>query len=161
MSEQTSRPLDTPGDYATAVIDLLNTARQSVEIFSPDLNPVVFGSSDLIAAVRSFVTRNKHSTMRVLIRDTGPLTRDDHRFLAVAQRISSKIIVRKLATDFYSRDDAFVIADDTQYALRKQASSWAGLYDQTRPEVARQRLTAFEEMWAHSVPDPGIRRLHI
>lgn len=161
MNEQDTRQLTTPGDYAQAVIALLNNARVSVDIFSPALTPIVFAGSELVAAVREFALRSQHGTMRVLIRDTEPLTRDGHRFLELAQRISSKISVRALATDFHSRDDAFVVADERSYVQRRQASTWTGVHDLSRPAIARQLLTVFNEMWEHSLPDPGIRRLHI
>ena len=161
MNEQTTDRLNTPGDYAQAITSLVNEARLSVDVFSPDLTPVVFGGAEFIAAVRGFVLRHRHGVVRLLVRDSGPLTRGDHRFLELVQRTSSKIGVRVLTTDFHNREDAFVIADGARYAQRHDASGWTGVHDLSRPEVARQLLSAYNEMWEHSLPDPGVRRLHI
>lgn len=161
MSEEFTRPVSTPVDYAAAVVALVNSAQRTIDVLSPELTPVVFSTTELIDAARAFATRNKNTLMRVLIRDTAPLTRNDHRFLDIAQRLSSKVRVRKLASDFHSRDDAFVIADEKDFVLRRQASLWNGLHDSSRPELARKLTVDFEEMWEHSTADPGVRRLHI
>lgn len=161
MSDIPTRKISTPVDYAAAAVQLLKQAQRTIDVFSPELTPVVFSTMELIDAAREFATRNQYTLMRVLVRDTTPLTRSDHRFLDIAQRLSSKVKVRKLAQDFHSRDDAFVIADEADFALRRQASTWEGLHDSTRPELARQLTVDFNEMWEHSTPDPGVRRLHI
>ncbi len=161
MSDRPTQRLTTPDDYATAVVALLQDATRTVDVFSPELNPVVFSSRNLIEAVRSFALLDRHTMLRVLVRDTTPLTRADHRLKALVERISSKIQVRALASDFHSRGDAFVLADGNSFAMRRESSTWDGLYDSSRPGIAKRLQTEFEEMWAHSLPDPGVRRLHI
>lgn len=160
MSDFTRR-LSTHDDYAQAITELFASAQQSVVVFSPELHPVVFDRPAVIDAVRTFALRNRHSSMRILVRNAEPVARDGRQLLELARRLSSSISLRALTGDFRDREDAFVIADNTHYALRRQASIWEGLHDHTRPELARQLMTAFEDMWEHSKPDPGFRRLHI
>lgn len=160
MSDFTRR-LSGHDDYAAAVTALLDGARREVAVFSPELHPVVFERPSVLEAVRGFALRNQHSAMRVLVRNADSVAREGRQLIELARRLSSSISVRALAGDFANRDDAFTIADGTLYALRRQASTWEGLHDSTRPEVAHQLLTAFDEMWAHSTPHPGFRRLHI
>lgn len=161
MSEQSTIQIESPDDYKDAVICLLNDASLSVDVFTPDLTMQVFGDTGLVAAVRDFAFRSRNGIMRILVRDARPLTRHDHRLLNLVQRISSKVAVRVLARHFHGRDDAFVIADGSKFALRHVASQWAGVRDSSRPEVARQLRTEFNDMWEHSLPDPGVRRLYI
>ncbi|MBT8136610.1 MAG: hypothetical protein KJO54_06320 [Gammaproteobacteria bacterium] len=161
MSEVFTRPVSTPVEYSKAVVELVNHAQRTIDVLSPELTPVVFSTAELIDAARAFAIRSQHTLMRVLIRNTTPLTRNDHRFLDIAQRLSSKVKVRKLAPDFQCRDDAFVIADEEQFVLRRQAVTWNGFHDSSRPEIARKLTVEFEEMWEHSTTDPGVRRLHI
>lgn len=160
MSDYTQR-LSNHDDYARAITALLTEARHTIAIFSPELHPVVFDRPSVLEAVRGFALRNKRSSMRVLVRNAEPVAREGRQLVEMARRLSSSITLRALSDDFRDREDAFVIADDTRYALRRQAATWDGLHDHTRPEIARQLMTAFEEMWEHSSPDPGFRRLHI
>lgn len=160
MSDYTHR-LSGHDDYAQAVTALLEGARHEVAVFSPELHPVVFDRPSVLEAVRGFALRNQRTTMRVLVRNADPVAREGRQLVELARRLSSSISLRALAGDFGDRDDAFVIADGSHYALRRQASTWEGLHDSTRPEVAHQLLTAFDEMWEHSTPHAGFRRLHI
>ncbi|MDH3589799.1 MAG: hypothetical protein OEQ74_10375, partial [Gammaproteobacteria bacterium] len=98
MNDKQTQQLSTPEDYARGIVKLLQGARKTVDVFSPELTPLVFSDGELIEAARAFALRNQHTTMRVLIRDTAPLTRQGHRFKIIAQRISSKVLVRALAT---------------------------------------------------------------
>lgn len=147
--------------YADALIDLLGYAQREVELFTPELIAVVYERPRLVDAARDFALRNKVSRLRILMRSTDTAIREGRRLIDLARRVSSSISIRRLADDFQDRGDAFATADGRIFALRRQASTWDGIYDHSRPEIARQLTQDFNEMWEHSEADPQLRQLYI
>ncbi|NNF67750.1 MAG: hypothetical protein HKM98_09610, partial [Gammaproteobacteria bacterium] len=94
MKDISGHATATPSEYATCVIRLLSNAQRSVEIFSPEMKPAVFSSIELVDAARDFILRSRNCEIRILLRSTAALTRNDHRFLHLIQRVSSRIGVR-------------------------------------------------------------------
>ncbi len=161
MNLPATRHLTNHEEYADAVIDLFEHSRREVALFTPDLIANIYDRPALVDAVRSFALRDKNTRLRILVRSSESIVAEGRRLVDLAHRLASSIAFRKLAGDFGDRADAFVTADGTHYAIRRQASTWDGLYDHSRPEIARQLATDFNEMWEHSSPDPNLRRLHV
>ncbi|NND59877.1 MAG: GNAT family N-acetyltransferase [Gammaproteobacteria bacterium] len=160
-SATAARTLTTYDEYGDAVIDLFAQAQREVDLFTPDLVAAVYDRPALVEAVRNFVLGNRLSRVRILLRSTDSVVKEGRRLLELADRASTSMAFRVLNEDFQDRSDAFVTADSSVFALRRQAHTWNGVYDQSRPEIARQLAHQFNEMWEHSHADPQLRRLHI
>jgi predicted GNAT family N-acyltransferase len=100
--EDTSMPMRDPGilpagsreDTAASRLQLLREARHDLSIRLPMLHNDTFASLDELAELRRVATSGRSARIRVLLHDPESALRNDHRLIALAQRLSSTIQIR-------------------------------------------------------------------
>lgn len=156
-----ARSLDDLCGFRTALIDLLQGARRELCIFSDHLARPLYHDSDVAAALSAFARGQRFARIRILLRDTAPVVGRFHRLRALAQRLSTRIQVRKVAATLDTPDWEFVVADGRQLLQCKDREQWRGAYYTDDPTRARKLLDQFEQDWPLAAPDPNLRRLSL
>ena len=158
---ETYKVLKSLADNRETSVAVAALAKRELVLFSRDLEPLLYDRQEFISAVQALATRSRMSRIRVVCIDPGPSVRAGHRLIAVAQRFSSYIEVRRASRDHAERADTFLVADDEALLYRPLATRYEGYADMHAPLEARERLRAFEEIWQQGEPDPEFRRLGI
>lgn len=149
------------GEFNEAVDAMLGQARQRVRILAPELETAVLNRRPPLEALAR-LARNRYTSVRVLLENSGPAVRAGHGLIELAQRLPSTIEMRLLADADRGRRDAWLVVDDTGLVYRPDFERLTDGYAHSRdlrlaPGLARD----FDQWWERGEPDPNLRRLDI
>jgi len=157
---QTSIELDSSASQREAAVALVSQAQRSVDIFTRDLDKKIYDNRNFLDAVQNLVV-NQHGLIRILVKDSGNAVKYGHRLIALSQRLTSFIEIRKVVEDYREYNEAFLIADETGFVHRKHADRFEGIARFNAAKEAMNLLVFFNEVWRHSAPDPNLRRIYL
>ncbi len=155
------RVLKSLADNRDASVAVAAVAKRELVLFSRDLEPLLYDRQEFISVVQTLATRSRMSRIRIVCIDSGPSVRAGNRVVALAQRFSSYIEVRRASRDHENLVDTFLVADDVALLFRPLCTRYEGLADLRAPLQAREKLRGFEDIWQQAEPDPEFRRLGI
>lgn len=160
-TNETYRVLKSLADNREASVAVAAVAKRELVLFSRDLEPLLYDRQEFISVVQALAVRSRMSRIRVVSVDPGPSVRAGHRLVALAQRFSSSMEVRRASKDHAELVDTFLVADDQALLYRPLVTRYEGYADVHGPLEARQKLRVFEDIWQQGEPDPEFRRLGI
>lgn len=160
---------DTPGEHrieeaveaADAALALVRQARQSLRIFTRDLDPTLYSSEAFRDAVAGFARRGRHTEARILVQDPTRAIRTHHRLIDLAQMLSSHIGVRRVAAEWADEVCALLLADERGLLYRPYGDRFEGSVDFAAGPRALELGRWFDDVWENSLPDPEFRQLKI
>lgn len=158
---ETYRVLNSLADNRDASVAVAALAKRELALFSRDLESLLYDRLEFIGVVQALATRSRMSRIRIACIDPGPSVRAGHRLVALAQRFSSYIEVRRASKDHENLTDTFLVADDLALLYRPLCTRYEGYADLHAPMQAREKLRIFEDIWQQAEPDPEFRRLGI
>lgn len=144
---------------ARAAVRIAALARRSLVLLSRDLEPQIYDDERFLAEVRRIATSGRYARVRVLVQDSARATREGHRLVELARRLSSFVEIRKPHPDHRNVIESFLVADERALLHRKEADRFEGYADLDAPADARRLLRVFDEIWGRATPDPELRRL--
>lgn len=153
--------LETLADNRQAAVAVAAAAKRDLALFSHDLEPLIYDTDDFVKSVQALAARSRMSRIRIVSIDPGASIRAGHRVIALAQRFSSYVEVRRASKDHALLAETFLVADEAAVLFRPIASRYEGYADLHAPLEARQSLKLFADIWEKAEPDPEFRRLGI
>ena len=136
---------------------LLQQSRNSLCLYTPDLEPWLYNHSSVQDACTRFLLASPKNRLRILVRDVSRPVKQGHRLLNLAQRISSNLHIRRLNPDHPSEDIAYLLADARGLLLRAHPEDYAGYALYNDPGRVRLQQAQFDQAWDISVLDPDLR----
>lgn len=158
---KTWRELATAAENREAALAIARLARRQLAIFSRELEPQVYDTPEFIDAVKQLALSGSRTTIRILLIDSQRATKEGHRLVELARRLSSSFEIRKPHRDYLDITETFMIADEKGLLYRKLATRWEGIVDPNDPLQAREKLKLFDQIWQRSVDDIETRQLRI
>ena len=159
--QENYRILKTLADNRDAAVAVAAVAKRELALFSRDLEPLLYDRQEFMSTVQALATRSRMSRIRIACIDPGASVRAGHRIIALAQRFSSYIEVRRASKDHENLVDSYLVADDVALLYRPLCTRYEGFADLRAPIQAREKLRGFEDIWQQGEPDPEFRRLGI
>ena len=153
------RALKSLVDNRDASVAVAAAAKRELVLFSRDLEPLLYDRQEFISVVQALATRSRMSRIRIVCIDPGASVRAGNRVIALAQRFSSYIEVRRASRDHEDLVDTYLVADDLALLYRPLCTRYEGFADLRAPQQAREKLKGFEDIWQQAEPDPEFRRL--
>lgn len=153
--------LETLADNRSAAVEVARVAKRELVLFSRDLEPLLYDHEDFTSVLQALATRSRMSRIRIVSIDPGTAVRAGHRLVALAQRFSSYIEVRRAARDHAEMGETFLVADEIGVLYRPISTRYEGYAGTYLPMEARQCLKTFEGIWNLAEPDVEFRRLGI
>jgi hypothetical protein len=145
-------------DFRRFSVALTQQSRQSLIIFSEDLESWLYDHEDYLSALMTLVQKSRHSSVRILLRDTSMILEQGHRLLRASQQASEKITIRTLPT-YEKKYPSYLIADDDGLLFRPDAHIIQGIgYTHYRARV-KPLIAEFDALWHNAYTDPDLRRL--
>lgn len=151
--------IERAAEAAEAALALTQQARQSLRIFTRDLDAVLYSTDAFRDAVSALARKHPETHIRILIQDPTPALKAGHRLIGLTQQLSSHIAVRRVADDWADEPSAFLVADGRGLLWRTQGDRYEGIVDFRAGPRARQLVTWFDRVWDNSQPDPEFRKL--
>jgi hypothetical protein len=155
----TRKILSTASEVREASLKVAKSAQRLLSIFSPDLEPQIYGDEPFLEAIKRLVLARAYAKVRVLLADPARAMVDNNRFLALARRLTSCIDVRSMRAEYPAGAGAFIIADDNALVYRLRADRYDGVADLNDPANARRYLNVFDELWQTSMQDSEMRQM--
>lgn len=137
-----------------AALEVVQSARRGLVIYSNQLAGRFFSNADFIEAVRQLAIATPHTEVRILVRNPAAVTGNAPQLLELCKVLSSKIKIRAIAPEHRGRQVTFIIADDRAVIYHPSPESDAAVIEKV-PATAKHYLGVFQSMWdaGRSVPD--------
>lgn len=138
-------------ELADARLRLLADARRRVTIYQPVLSDDAYGSAAELAELRRIATSGRGAEIRVIVHAPEDALRDNHRLVALAQRLSSIVLVRTpLEETDLAYASSYLLTDQGGYLFQpdaRRAQGRAALADRAAQAPLMQH---FNEVWERS-----------
>lgn len=156
-SEQALQRFSLPDQARSHALALMQQARRTLCLYSPDLEPWLYNHSSIAQACTQFVLSHRHSTLRILLRDSSRAVRDGHRLIGLSRKLASHIQIRRCHADYPVPDGAFLLADDHGLLMRPEPDQFGGYAHYQDAARVRQLQRLFDQTWDTSITDPDLR----
>jgi len=130
-----------------AILKLLSAAQNRIAIISRHLDPTVFSNKEFIDQASEFVRRTKTSKMTILVHDTDPLVKNNHRILTLSQRVSSRIEIRTICSDFSQFNHSFLVADSIGYIYNAKGDLYDAEINFNDFDKSKELMETFKNIW--------------
>lgn len=153
--------LDSQQDFQEHALKLLAQTRRSIAILSRDLDEPIYGTKEFVQAISNFARSSRYAQIQILVKDTKPLVESGHNLAKLHQRLSSKILLRKLTLEPQNTDMGFLLCDTDALLYKNDEATYKGFANfNAAVEVKRLRET-FDYIWQYGEPEPELQTLHI
>jgi len=153
--------LETSEQHREVAIAMAQQAHRSIHIFTHDLDNILYDNAAFDEAVSRLLRSSPQAHLQILVQDSDRAMRSGHRLINLAQRLSSKIEIRKPIPEYRDIARVFFVADETGYISRPLATRYEGVANFSDRLSARDLADFFREVWERSQPDSALRRLYI
>lgn len=150
-------------DFQHHSVALLASARRSVQILSPQLDPLIFSHSEIASELVALLRRaGRHCQIQILISDKEPLLAQDHRLERLYQRLRPAMELRQLTKRYSIKKLSFIVVDGKRLLLQHETQSYRGFVEQEGQVKARQLLEEYENCWQrHSAEIDELKQYYI
>ena len=139
----------------------LKLPERTLAIASYALDPFLFDTTEAETLISSFARRAPLVTVRVLIATSDRMVTSGHRLADLAQRLSSKIKVRKLDDEHADESQTFVVWDRLGFWNLPDYREYKGFHNPNDRVTAARLTERFDYLWERAQPDPNLRALKI
>ncbi len=153
--------LATRAETAHATNLMTEQTRDTLEIFSRDLDPLLYEQTDFIAVLSGLCLRNRKAHIRFLVQQPADAVKRCQRLIELARKLSSSIELRQPHVDYRHHNEAFLVADRCGLIFRKFSDRYEGIANCHAPIEAQRRSDFFTEVWERSEVNPEFRRLYL
>lgn len=150
---------ETSEDCRRLALLMASQAQHRIRIISRHLDPPIFNNEEFVEAVKHLVLKRTASRVEIIVKDSGPLMRRGHRLVALAQRLSSYIEIRKPGRPHSAYNGGVLVVDACGYLNRTFADRYEGSACCNDSRTCKALTEHFQEMWQAGEPDPNLRRL--
>lgn len=155
-------PAGTRAELALARLQLLRDAQHRVELYAPLLPVDTYASDDELEQWRRLATSGRNAHIRIVLHDPAAALRDDHRLVALAQRLPSAMHIRTPLEDAdLTYGSSYLLNDVGGYLLLPDATRPPGRgarHDRAAQAPLRQH---FDHAWDRSTPASVLQILDI
>ena len=147
-------------DTLSAILQLIGNARKQIWIYSPDLEPIVYGRADVVEALKQFAINSGGGNVSIIIKDTLAVRSQPHPLIDLAQRLPSVFLLRTpVEIEDLEYPSAYLVNDRDGYLFRQQSSRYLGVWSPNLPARNRQLTEEFERVWQCCRPCTEFRAL--
>lgn len=158
--DQSVTRINGPAEAVTALISATESAKRTIDLFSHQLNPAIYGNEEFVENVSHLVRRSAQSRLRILLRDTRPLYGSDHPLLTLVYRVPSHAQIKRYIDGAQNPNYGFLCVDLRHLVYFSDESVWSGFARLDAPAESRTRLDEFNTLWTYgSKNDPNLKRL--
>lgn len=153
--------LESVEDHRRVATAMAQQAGRTLHIFTYDLEAQVFDTPEFEEAVSQLARSSQYAAVRILVQDSSRAVKNGHRLINLAQRLSSKIEIRKPIAEYADVTRAFFVVDEAGYISRALADRFESVANFDDRLTSRDLVAFFNEVWERSQQDPQLRRLYL
>lgn len=156
------RAIDGREALAAARLALLAATRYRLTLHLPLLARDDYGSEAELAELKRIATAGRRADIRILLHDPAAALRDDHRLIALFQRLPGAIQIRTPVEDVDRQcTSAWLVSDGGGYLFLPEASQPQGrmaLADRAAQAPLQQK---FDDIWERSSRASALQALNL
>lgn len=161
---QTSKDLwllSSAQDFQEHSIKMLIDCRRKLQILSESLDPILYAQASFVDAVSQLARSGPQVEIQILVKDFRPAIESGHKLLKLAQRLSSKILLKKMTQEPQNTEMAFMICDQSGLIYQNDKAVYKGFANyQAAPEIKSLR-EEFLYLWERAETEKELELLHI
>lgn len=166
MAEQSSVSeslwlLDGIDDFRHYSLELVKQNRRTLAILTRDLDALVYGTAEFAEAVSVFSRSSRHAQVQILVKDTKPAIDSGHVLIRLAQKLSTKILVRKMTVEPNNKDMAFIVGDTDKLLYKNDEAAYRGFFNNSAARELKPLREEFNYLWQYAEPEPEFQVLYI
>jgi hypothetical protein len=166
MAEQSSVSetlwlLDGVTDFRTYSEQLVTRSRRSIAILTHDLDALVYATPECVQHLSNFVRSSRNAQVQILIKDTKPAIETGHLLVRLAQRLSSKILVRKMTIEPNNKEMGFMLGDTDKLLYKNDDALHRGFFNCAAASELKSLREEFNYLWQYGEPEPEFQVLYI
>lgn len=166
MAEQSSASetlwlLDGISDFRNYSEQLISQSRRSIAILTRDLDALVYATPECVQYLSDFVRSSRNAQVQILIKDTQLAIENGHLLVRLAQRLSSKILVRKMTVEPNNKEMGFMLGDTDKLLYKNDDAVHRGFFNSAAASEAKSLREEFNYLWQYGELEPAFQVLHI
>ena len=150
-----------PQPFATLALELAQTARRDLRIYSAVLDPAVFDSAELNTAITALARRSRSSNIRILINDARPVVENGHRLLTLSRRLTTSMKMRVLDEHPDLPEASFLVRDSDGVVYKPDERGSNGFYEPDSRASAKRFVEQFDRLWHWGETDPRLQTVSL
>jgi len=135
--------------------------RRQMLISSENLREDVFSDTQLVDAISAFVRSDKHTSLKILLRDGSYLASRSAPLKVLAQKLPSKVQIQVL-NEQSDEIDSFISVNHRHLVFFNDENTLEGFCSYKAAPECQSLRDKFEHHWAHmSAQDPNLAQLSL
>jgi hypothetical protein len=148
-------------DFQQQALMLVGATRRNLAILSRTLDAPLYDSEEFAAAISALARSSRYAQVQILVKDTAPIIERGHRLARLAQRLSTKVSLRKLTLEPANTDMAFMLCDNSGLLYKNDDLVYRGLADKKAHAEVKRLREIFDYLWQHAEAEPRLQQLHL
>lgn len=166
MAEQSSTSkdlwlLDGVADFRSHSEQLIAQSRRSIAILTHDLDEPIYATPDFVQHLTDFVRSSRNANVQILIKNTKQAIATGHSLVRFAQRLSSKIVVRKMTVEPNNKDMGYMLGDTDKLLYKNDDAIHRGFFNRAAASEIKSLREEFNYLWQYGELEPEFQLLHI
>ncbi|VAW51975.1 hypothetical protein MNBD_GAMMA06-2122 [hydrothermal vent metagenome] len=155
--------INTSEENKNAAIALTKQARHSIDIFSQDMDAIIYNNKNFERSIFNLAKRHPNTKIRILTQNSKKAVQNGHRLIKLAQSITSSVFINNPSREYKDEKSAFLIVDKLGLLYRPSTNNrnYKASLNFMAPQRAGKLLDYFNKTWEHSTPDLQVRRIYI
>ena len=153
--------VETRDENRSVTVKMARQCKNSMEIISRSLDPLIYDDQEFLDAVRGIILANHHARIRIIVLNPQVISKHGNRLVNLAMDLSTFIEIRKPGTEYSGFNEALFIADGCGYIHRHKSDRYEGTANFNDLRTSRFLLEHFNEMWNKAQRDTNFRKLHL
>lgn len=153
--------LDGLTDFQEQSLKLVAETNRNIAILSHDLDEPVYGSEEFVDAISELARSSRYVEIQILVKNTKPMIEASHKLARLSQRLSSKIILRKLVVEPDDTDMGFMLCDNTGLLYKNDDAVYKGFANFDAAVEIKRLREVFNYIWQYAEPELELQVLHI
>lgn len=153
--------LSSTRDFQEHSIKMLGECRRKLQILSDTLDENIYGHAGVVDAISALARSGHQVDVQILAKDFRQAIASNHKLIRLAQRLSSKIQLKKMTQFPQDTEMAFMICDMSGLVFQNDKNTYKGFANyQAAPEIKSLR-EEFIYLWERAEVDKELQLLHI
>lgn len=148
-------------DFQQHALNMAQNSRRHLAILSTNLDIPLYDSEEFATAISLLARTSRYAQVQILVRDTRLLIERGHKLARLAQRLSSKVLLRKLTLEPENSDRAFMLCDSDKLLYKNDDQVYKGFANYAAAVEVKALRGNFDYLWQYAEAEPDLQQLHI
>jgi hypothetical protein len=153
--------LDGIADFRTYSEQLVTHSRRSIAILTHDLDALVYATTEFAQCLSDFVRASRNAQVQILIKDTKQALETRHLLIRLAQRLPSKILIRKMTVEPNNKEMSFMLGDTDKLLYKNDDAVHRGFFNSAAAREIKSLREEFNYLWQYGESEPEFNLLNI